>query len=207
MILWVDTQLSPALARWLSETFGIMAHAVRDLGLREAKDLIIFHAAREAGAVVMSKDSDFVMLLERFGPPPQVLWVTCGNTSNARMRAFFSRAFQKPKSGWSRASHSSRSVMRAKRARRQAATRSCQIAPHAYHDGSGARGASGRHVGGQKAKPLIPTPRRPQVDEIHALLREGRLLLSVPQFSRPMCRHTNIDTAAPEHHTERPSLA
>jgi predicted nuclease of predicted toxin-antitoxin system len=27
------------------------------LGLREAKDFVIFHAAREAGAVVMSKDS------------------------------------------------------------------------------------------------------------------------------------------------------
>ena len=81
MILWIDAQLSPALARWINETFGVAASAVRDLGLREAKDLVIFHAAREAGAVVMSKDSDFVLLLERFGPPPQVLWVTCGTTS------------------------------------------------------------------------------------------------------------------------------
>jgi predicted nuclease of predicted toxin-antitoxin system len=63
------------------------------LGLREAKDLIIFHAAREAGAVIMSKDSDFVLLLERFGPPPQVLWVTCGNTSNARMREILLKSF------------------------------------------------------------------------------------------------------------------
>ena len=85
MILWADAQLSPALALWISDIFGIAAHAVRDLGLREAKDLAIFHAAREAGAVVMSKDSDLVLLLERFGPPPQILWVTCGNTSNARL--------------------------------------------------------------------------------------------------------------------------
>ncbi len=34
----------------------------------------------------MTKDADFVGLLERLGPPPQVLWVTCGNTSNARLR-------------------------------------------------------------------------------------------------------------------------
>ena len=72
MILWIDAQLSPALARWLSDTFGVTAHAVRDLGLRDAKDLAIFHAAREAGAVLMSKDSDFVLLLERFGPSPQM---------------------------------------------------------------------------------------------------------------------------------------
>jgi predicted nuclease of predicted toxin-antitoxin system len=70
MILWIDAQLSPALAHWLSDTFGVTAHAVRDLGLRDAKDLTIFHAAREAGAVIMSKDSDFVLLLERFGPLP-----------------------------------------------------------------------------------------------------------------------------------------
>ena len=93
MIFWIDAQLSPALARWISETFGVVAHAVRDLGLREAKDLVIFHAAREAAAVVMSKDSDFVLLLERFGPPPQVLWVTCGNTSNARMRDILLKSF------------------------------------------------------------------------------------------------------------------
>jgi predicted nuclease of predicted toxin-antitoxin system len=85
--------LSPALARWLSETFGVVAHAVRDLGLREAKDSAIFHAAREAGAAVMSKDSDFVLLLERFGPPPQILWGTCGNTSNARMREVLRQSF------------------------------------------------------------------------------------------------------------------
>ena len=65
--------------------WSVTAHAVRDLGLRDAKYLPIFYAAREAGAVIMSKDSDFVLLLERFGPPPQILWVTCGNTSNARL--------------------------------------------------------------------------------------------------------------------------
>jgi predicted nuclease of predicted toxin-antitoxin system len=34
----------------------------------------------------MTKDADFVELLERQGPPPQVVLVTCGNTSNARLR-------------------------------------------------------------------------------------------------------------------------
>jgi predicted nuclease of predicted toxin-antitoxin system len=93
VILWIDAQLSPALARWLSDTFDVTAHAVRDLGLREAKDLPIFHAAREVGAVIMSKDSDFVLLLERLGPPPQILWVTCGNTSNARLREVLRKSF------------------------------------------------------------------------------------------------------------------
>jgi predicted nuclease of predicted toxin-antitoxin system len=55
VILWIDAQLSPALASWIRETFGLEAQAVRDVGLRNAKDPVTFRAAREAGAVVMSK--------------------------------------------------------------------------------------------------------------------------------------------------------
>ena len=86
MILWLDAQLSPTLAPWLSSTFHVSAVAVRDLGLRDADDPAILRAAGAAGAVVLTKDRDFVDLLDRHGPPPQVIWVTVGNTSNARMR-------------------------------------------------------------------------------------------------------------------------
>ena len=54
---------------------------LRDLGLRDAEDEEIFQAAKAAGAVVLTKDADFRHLLDRFGPPPQVLWLTRGNTS------------------------------------------------------------------------------------------------------------------------------
>ena len=86
MIIWIDAQLSPALAPWITATFGIESHAVRELGLHKAKDPPIFQTARDAEAVVMTKDSDFLVLLDRFGPPPQILWITCGNTSNARLK-------------------------------------------------------------------------------------------------------------------------
>jgi predicted nuclease of predicted toxin-antitoxin system len=91
VIIWIDAQLSPALARWIGETFGIEAQAVRVLGLRNAKDPAIFKAAREAGVVVTSKDEDFRALAERLGPLPQVLWVTCRNTSNARLREILTK--------------------------------------------------------------------------------------------------------------------
>ena len=93
MIVWVDAQLSPRTAQWLSERFAVEATPVRDLGLREAPDQRIYEAARSAGAVVMTKDVDFVGLLERLGPPPQVLWVTCGNTSDARLREILGGVF------------------------------------------------------------------------------------------------------------------
>ena len=92
MILWVDAQLSPHLASWLTETFGVDSTPVRDLGLLHVRDSDIYQAAREAGAVVMTKDGDFLRLLESLGPPPQVLWVTCGNTSNARLRQILQSA-------------------------------------------------------------------------------------------------------------------
>ena len=59
---------------------------MRELGLHGAKDSPIFQAARDAHTVVMTKDSDFLLLLDRLGPPPQILWITCGNTSNARLK-------------------------------------------------------------------------------------------------------------------------
>jgi len=63
---------------------------VRTLGLRNAKDREIFEAAKEANAVIMSKDSDFVNLVDVYGTPPQIIWVTCGNTSNVQMRKILS---------------------------------------------------------------------------------------------------------------------
>ena len=86
MTLWLDNQLSPGLAPWLRATLAVDAIPVRDLNLHRASDLQIFMAARDAGVVVMTKDADFVTLLDRYGAPPQVVLITCGNTSNVRLR-------------------------------------------------------------------------------------------------------------------------
>jgi len=87
MKLWIDAQLSPLLAKWITENFvTIEAIAVRDLGLRDAEDQVIFFSAREAIATVMTKDSDFLELQKRLGTPPKIIWVTCGNTSNERLK-------------------------------------------------------------------------------------------------------------------------
>jgi len=64
---------------------------VRDLDLREAEDSEIFDKARRAQAVLFTKDEDFVHLVGRFGTPPQVLWLRCGNMSNARLWTVLTR--------------------------------------------------------------------------------------------------------------------
>ena len=82
MKFWVDAQLPPLLAAWLSAQFNVEALSLRTLGLRDATDAAIFLAAQQQGIVIISKDSDFVELVSRYGPPPQLIWVTCGNVTN-----------------------------------------------------------------------------------------------------------------------------
>jgi len=86
MTIWVDAHLSPAIATWITNTFGITASALRSIGLRDAEDFEIFEAAKAQGVIFMTKDSDFVDLVDRLGAPPQIIWLPCRNTSNARLQ-------------------------------------------------------------------------------------------------------------------------
>ncbi len=79
------------VASFINDQMGIRCLAVKELGLRDASDKEIFFAAKEANAIVLTKDSDFIDLLHHFGPPPKVLWLTCGNTSNKVLRSILGR--------------------------------------------------------------------------------------------------------------------
>ena len=91
MTIWVDAQFSPRIARWISANFPVTAQPLREIGLRDAEDDDIFAAARAAGVIVLTKDSDFVRLLEQYGSPPKILWLTCGNTSDAALQQILGR--------------------------------------------------------------------------------------------------------------------
>lgn len=94
MRLWIDAQLPPALASWLTVTFSLEAHSLRELGLRDAKDLEIFMAARAENVVIVTKDSDFIDLVCRLGTPPQILWLTCGNVTNRNLKNLLSATLE-----------------------------------------------------------------------------------------------------------------
>jgi predicted nuclease of predicted toxin-antitoxin system len=87
-LVWIDAQLPPSLAQWLRSEYGTNAMHVETLGLHRAHDSQIFAAARAAEDPVMivTKDDDFAKLLDQRGPPPQVVWVRCGNVSNQELR-------------------------------------------------------------------------------------------------------------------------
>lgn len=63
MNIWVDAQLPPTLANWLTDNFDLEAAALRELELRDVQDIEIFEAAQTANAVIMTKDSDFIDLV------------------------------------------------------------------------------------------------------------------------------------------------
>ena len=96
MTFWIDAHISPAIALWINETFNQHeAVSFRTLGLRDSPDAVAFFAARNKDAVIISKDSDFMKLLQLHGPPPKLIWITCGNTSNDRLKTILSFAFPK----------------------------------------------------------------------------------------------------------------
>jgi predicted nuclease of predicted toxin-antitoxin system len=87
----IDAQLPPSLAKYLS-TCGHEATHVAEIGLNSASDRIIWSHASAIGAVLITKDEDFVTMraLNANGPP--VIWVRIGNTTK---RALIERFAEK----------------------------------------------------------------------------------------------------------------
>ena len=84
----IDQQLPPALARFL-QSEGHDAEHVRELGLKEADDKIIWNRAISNGQVVVSKDEDFWYLAMSPGSTGRLVWVRIGNCrKNALLETF-----------------------------------------------------------------------------------------------------------------------
>lgn len=71
--------------------FGCEAIHLRDVNMMTATDYEVFAFARSKKAILVSKDADFVEILEEKGPPPQLIWLTIGNTANANLQAVFKK--------------------------------------------------------------------------------------------------------------------
>ncbi len=78
MRLLFDQNLSYRLCKALAGDFRDSSQ-VHLLGLEHADDRVIWNFARTNGFVLVSQDSDFADLAALWGPPPQVIWLRCGN--------------------------------------------------------------------------------------------------------------------------------
>jgi predicted nuclease of predicted toxin-antitoxin system len=74
----IDHQLPPALAKFIQDQGHSAAH-VRDLGLKDAGDIVIWRYAAENEMVVVSKDEDFYFLATIPGNSTKLLWTRVGN--------------------------------------------------------------------------------------------------------------------------------
>lgn len=98
----VDAQLPIALANWIAGQ-GHQALHLADLGLLSAPDQVIWDTAISMGAVILTKDHDFVEWAMTRRPAPAIVWVRIGNAANTalvrRLEAVWEKVLQNLEAG------------------------------------------------------------------------------------------------------------
>ncbi len=85
----VDHQLPPALATFLKRE-GHSAQHVRELGLKESDDTVVWRHAVTHQMTVVSKDEDFYFHAVAPGSTGKLVWVRLGNCRNRPLLEKFS---------------------------------------------------------------------------------------------------------------------
>ena len=81
--IWLDTHISPAIAKWMAEHTGLTVKSSYILTFNELDDVVIYQKAKEYGKVILiSKDTDFAELISRLGSPPKLINLKIGNCDN-----------------------------------------------------------------------------------------------------------------------------
>ncbi len=74
MKLLLDENLSPRLVARLNSLFTGLIH-VRDVGLKQASDQLIWDWAKENAHSLITADADFLRISHFAGPPPKVIFI------------------------------------------------------------------------------------------------------------------------------------
>lgn len=90
MKLLFDQNLSHRLVQSLQKEYPDSRH-VREVGLQEASDAVVWQYAAQQGFAIVTKDADFHQRSFLFGHPPKVIWVRVGNASTAVIEALLRR--------------------------------------------------------------------------------------------------------------------
>lgn len=84
--IWTDANISPSIAKWLSEEFDVQAQSFYKLGFQTETDYNIFMQAKENDVLFITKDRDYINLLATFKSPPYIILLKSGNISNAALK-------------------------------------------------------------------------------------------------------------------------
>lgn len=81
--IWLDTHISPAIAKWMADYPGFTVKSSYVLGFNGLDDIVIYQRAKDYGEVIwLSKDTDFDELISRLGSPPKLISLKIGNCDN-----------------------------------------------------------------------------------------------------------------------------
>jgi predicted nuclease of predicted toxin-antitoxin system len=86
MKILLDAHLPPSMAVWIKEKYNLECYSFDFLDWKSLSDKEVFFKAKAMDAVIISKDEDFIDLLQKFNAPPKIIWLTCGNTSKKRLK-------------------------------------------------------------------------------------------------------------------------
>jgi len=94
-LVWTDTNISPSIDKWLNEQFAqVSVVSFYKLNFQTEKDRVIFLKAKEANALFITKDKDFLDLLKEVMPPPSIIYLKTGNVSNSELKTILTRNFK-----------------------------------------------------------------------------------------------------------------
>lgn len=87
--IWLDTNISPIIAKWMNEDMSITVKSSYSLSLHHLPDVEIYQRAKIQGNVILlSKDADFPELISRLGAPPKLINLKIGNCDNRKLWEF-----------------------------------------------------------------------------------------------------------------------
>ena len=84
MKLLLDENLSDRILPQILDLYPASAH-VKQLGLTQTDDALIWSFARENGYAIASKDADFHQRSLVFGHPPKFIYLRVGNCATSRI--------------------------------------------------------------------------------------------------------------------------
>ena len=93
MKLLFDQNLSHKLVRRVADLFPNSTH-VREVGLKEAEDPVVWEYAKQQSFMIVSKDSDFHQRSFILGFPPKVVWIRLGNCTTAEVEQVIRKNFE-----------------------------------------------------------------------------------------------------------------
>ena len=92
---WIDFNLPPKMAVWLTADFNVLAKSFRDLNFDNSPDIEVYKiaASKPNTIIITTKDVDFIDYQNKVGAPPKILFLNVGNISNDHLKALIQNKF------------------------------------------------------------------------------------------------------------------